>query len=288
MKSDQIDQGRRPHCRLSANQVVLVVLQHLLPARRQALWFSELFALVTPFGIRERCLRTSLSRLAQLRLVQSSSIGRCTNYRLAARPAETAVPATASSWDGDWCIAIRIGGKTSHPQRAACAAELFAAGFRMLGTDTFVRPQFMPGAVREILVRHGMQDHMLVFTSAQPWHPEAVNLATLVDEYWRVQWFAAQYRAFTQRCTDLIARIERDADSGAAYTAGARLLHEWRLLSATDPCLPKELLPRSWQKTEAAIQLERLRHQLVNGEFVRTALEGARNTRLPGAIQYAG
>ncbi|WP_182915906.1 PaaX family transcriptional regulator C-terminal domain-containing protein [Massilia cavernae] len=271
---------------LTARQVAVTVLRDLLPPGVDVLWFSEFSALTEPLGMNERALRTTLFRLAQQGVVQGIRIGKRSAYRLAIAPDWQRSPDKEAAWSGAWCVAIRLRGRAPPARRAACEANLVAAGFRPVAAGVLLRPQFGACPVHAILERHRMQDATLVLTAEQPPTPGNRSVLDMVSDCWQLGPLMSDYQELSRRCEEFLACPMSNHLSGGAegeFVKGALLLHEWQTLLSRDPALPAQLLPAQWPKEQAAALIGELRSRVAQGAFVRGVLAPARNRRPPSS-----
>jgi phenylacetic acid degradation operon negative regulatory protein len=255
-----------------AMALVLSIFKDLLPPAVDTLWFSQLTALATPLGLQERCLRTSLYRLVQLGALLNIRSGRRSAYQLRPMPAP---PVAQPAWDGSWCVAVVMTGKSTFRQRSACEADLLADGFRAVTPGVWLRPANRPATMNAILARHGMEDAVLTFVAAQPMHPGHPTLAGMVDACWKLEPLADAYRRFSEQCAAASRAFERSASAdsdNAAFLAAARTLALWRTLDEADPALPSQLLPAGWPREAALAQCAALRARLARSRFMRAVL----------------
>jgi phenylacetic acid degradation operon negative regulatory protein len=132
---------------------------------------AGLIALLAPFGINERLVRTSVFRLAREGWLQATPVGRESLYRLTrdgARRFEQAYQRIyappAEGWDDTWELVLADGSTPAH--RRALMQELGWAGFGMLAPGVCARPATGDSAVARIATALRMARHIVVVRRA--------------------------------------------------------------------------------------------------------------------------
>lgn len=226
---------------------------------------QALAAVLGGFGVNERLVRTSLSRLVGDELLTVRSAGRRSAYRIA--PGAIDLFATAdiqiyrgrpAPWDGRWTVVVLDGAESTADRRAALRTELVAVGFGVVAPNVLASPIVTPEVAAGVVHRlGGFEQVLLMRTDIVPGDgladPRALARRCIdLDE-------------FEQRYAELADRFEAfDADSlatlDAARATKLRLLvvATFRRLALTDPMLPRELLPEDWAGDRARREAARL------------------------------
>src|SRR5690606_3445798 len=96
-----------------AKSLCVTLLGDAIEPRGGSIWLRELIELVTPLGINERLLRTSVFRLVAQDWLQSERHGRRSLYRLSNQGAELTRRASdriydgsPAPWDASWTLVI--------------------------------------------------------------------------------------------------------------------------------------------------------------------------------------
>jgi phenylacetic acid degradation operon negative regulatory protein len=214
---------------------------------------QQLTELLTGFGVNERLVRTSLSRVAGDGLLASRSEGRRSFYRVAPGALSTFRTADrriyrglADGWDGQWTIVVLDGNEASPDHRARLRQELAWAGLGTVAPNVLASPVVSADAVVEIVERVGGFHNVLVSRST------VVDGAGLLGQGELVR-RTADLVDVEQRYAEFVERFERLDDDAIASLDETRALKLRLLLVATfrraalaDPQLPAELLPDSW------------------------------------------
>src|ERR1022692_1408055 len=140
-----------------AKSLVVTVWGDSIAPHGGALWLSGLIALLEPFGVNERLVRTSVYRLAQEGWLVARQEGRRSLYRLTRqgqRRFEHAyrriyAPPATDPWDGCWHLVIVPPAAIDESTRRELRKELEWDGFGVLGPGLFARPA-RPGDERAL------------------------------------------------------------------------------------------------------------------------------------------
>jgi len=132
-----------------------------------AVMLNGCFALIEPFGINERHVRTSVFRLAREGWLSATAVGRRSLYRLTrdgARRFEQVYQRIYASpdypWDGSWEMVVAD--RLPVLERRALQQELQWEGFGTLAPGVFARPSRAPSAVPRIAAALGLIDRIVV------------------------------------------------------------------------------------------------------------------------------
>jgi len=227
-----------------------------------ALWLSGLIALLEPFGVNERLVRTSVYRLAQDGWLVARQEGRRSLYRLTRqgrRRFEHAyrriyAPPTTDPWDGGWLLVIVPPAAIDESTRRELRKELEWDGFSVLGPGLFARPTRPENerALRETARALGVAGRVAVVTARALPHGMG-SIATLAKGCWDLTSVAGGYRDFVARFRGVARAFDRGADASPqqCYVLRTLLIHEFRRVTLHDPQLPAELLPSNWPEAAA-------------------------------------
>src|SRR5690606_5386124 len=128
---------------------------------------------VTPLGINERLLRTSVFRLVAQDWLQSERHGRRSLYRLSAQGLALTHQASAriyhgspTDWAENWTLVIlpRFG-NGSLDRRGELRRQLVWAGFGVIAPGVFALPRDHAAAARKVLAQLKLSDHALVLNA---------------------------------------------------------------------------------------------------------------------------
>jgi phenylacetic acid degradation operon negative regulatory protein len=248
------------------------------------------------FGVNERAVRTAAHRLAADGQLETETIGRRSDYRVAAASrhafadAERRIYGSASPpWDGTWCLVAIGHGGMSTATRDAVRRELRWHGFGELAPTVLVHPSADLAELDLALRDRGVADDVVVMRArgANGLPGAHRSLRTLVESAWDLRDLAAGYRAYVARFTAALRRVARALPSPeACFVLRVLAIHEYRRILLRDPELPAELLPEDWIGGEAREACAAL-YRLVEASaeyYVRETGSTARNG-LPPASQ---
>ena len=224
-----------------------------------------LTSVLADFGVNERLVRTSLTRLVNDDLLTVRSSGRRSSYRVAptaidlfAAADERIYRGRPDPWDGHWTLVVLDGAESTPERRAMLRQELVATGLGVVAPNVLASPVVTPAIVADTVTRVGGFEQVLVTRST------VVPGAGLADPV-----------ALARRCVDL-GEIEERYDALADRFAGfddqmlgglgdvraskLRLLvvSTFRRVVLADPWLPRELLPPAWAGDRARREAARV------------------------------
>ncbi len=275
-----------------AKSLIVTVWGDALAPHGGAVWLRGLIALMAPFGMNERLVRTSVFRLARDGWLVASTHGRVSRYRLTAGGARRFDEAYRriyarpdQDWKGDWELVAAIAAAARRP---GLRNELHWSGFGEPAPWTFVRPaptaaepaMPLPAVLGELAQRGQL------FAAQARDLPGARPLADMVGEAWDLATVAAGYRRFLLRFGAVIERFRPDAtfDPGQCFVVRTLLIHAYRRVLLRDPLLPPALLPLDWPGAAAYAlcrDFYRLTHRAAERHLAATF--GAAGEELPAA-----
>lgn len=242
-----------------AKSLCVTLLGDAIEPHGGSLWLSDLIQLVTPMGINERLLRTSVFRLVAQDWLQSERHGRRSLYRLSERGLELTRQAssriyqgTAPDWDGDWTLVVlpRFG-NSSLDGRGEVRRELIWAGFGALAPGIFALPRDNSGVANKVLRSLNLTDSALVLSARELNTGRGLLIQSLVSQCWDLDGVAAQYAQFSEMFSPMLKAIGNDLRPSLAFMVRALTLHEWRRIVLHDPQLPLQMLPPDWPGLQA-------------------------------------
>jgi len=227
------------------------------------LWLSDLIELVTPLGINERLLRTSVFRLVAQDWLQSERHGRRSLYRLSpqglalTREASARIyHGTPAEWEGDWTLVVvpRFG-NGSLDKRGELRRQLVWAGFGVIAPGVFALPRDHSATARKVLAQLkmsrqalilGARDLNSVLAHMEGREDHALKISELISQCWDMEGVARQYQEFLATFGPMHAAAQSGMTPGQAFAVRALTLHEWRRIVLHDPQLPLQMLPDDW------------------------------------------
>lgn len=237
-----------------AKSLCVTLLGDAIEPHGGSIWLSDLIALVTPLGINERLLRTSVFRLVAQDWLQSERHGRRSLYRLSEQGQELTQQAsvriyqgTPEQWSGDWTLVIlpRFG-NSGLEKRSEVRRELIWAGFGALAPGIFALPRNQAGVAQKVIRSLKLQDHALVLGAHEMNQGKGLLIQSLIGQCWDLEGVAQMYQAFTDTFEPMLNTVGPDIRPQQAYMVRALTLHEWRRIVLHDPQLPTQMLPPDW------------------------------------------
>jgi phenylacetic acid degradation operon negative regulatory protein len=219
-------------------------------------------ALAADLGITASASATALSRLASRGVLEQSSAGRSSRYRITegARKrvrsglAQVSVFGEQSRpWDGSWTVIAFSIPETSRDVRELFRSRLRWRGFAPLFGAVWVSPRDHSAELESTCKAFGVDD-FAIFRTAD----STLRGKRFIDA-WSPQEFRAQYQPFIDRFAPWLERLDAGTVTPAeALRVRTELMDAWRAFPWSDPDLPAELLPEAWPRTEAREVLVRL------------------------------
>ena len=238
-----------------SKSLVMTVFGDTITPHGGSTWLGSLIALLEPFGINDRLLRTSVFRLVQEGWLVASRDGRRSSYailpsaqaRFARANARVFAP-LARRWDGSWTLLFGTANGIDAPERLALRKELLWEGFAMLGPNLFGHPGPHTELAQEILQRTGLEKRLFVCRASDLHGVASKPLRELVADGWDLSDVTGRYERFCEQFRPLLALLEGGSvlEPEQAYMLRTLLVHAYRRVQLHDPMLPVELLPSPW------------------------------------------
>lgn len=243
-----------------SKSVAMTVFGDSITPRGGAVWLGSLIALLAPFGISDRLVRTSVFRLAEEGWLEASREGRRSLYTLTApglrrfeRAYKRIYAPTGLNWDGRWTMLLTAPEIISASQRANLRKELLWEGFGMIAPGIFAHPGGKAAALEEILARLDVTGKVFVYSAAASDEVSSRPLSDLVAHCWELDKVLDGYRHFIDCFAPLLKLVKSRSklDPEQAFAIRTLLIHTFRRAQLHDPQLPLELLPEDWPGTVA-------------------------------------
>jgi phenylacetic acid degradation operon negative regulatory protein len=262
-----------------------------------AVMLAGLIALLAPFGINERLVRTSVFRLAREGWLKATPVGRESLYRLTkdgARRFEQAYrriyAPPVEGWDDTWELVIAGGSTPAH--RRALMLELGWEGFGTLAPGICARPATGTSAVPRIAAALRIAGQIVVVRARDDATLGGQTLAAVASNAWDLAGLAAHYRRFLLRFGSVIDRFRLGGqtahDPMQTFVVRTLLIHAYRRVLLRDPRLPATLLPLDWPGAAAYAlcrDFYRLTHRAAERHLLAT-LQDARGTLPPASAAF--
>ncbi|HEU0197382.1 MAG TPA: PaaX family transcriptional regulator C-terminal domain-containing protein [Nevskiaceae bacterium] len=236
-----------------ARSLIVTLFGDTVMPYRDTLWLGDLITLLAPFGVNERLVRTSVSRLSEAGWLIGERRGRRSFYTLAPsgqrrfRHAYQRVYQPPEPWQGGWVIAVTTK-DLSATDRARLRRELEWEGFAASTTGVFLRPTDDPRIARELVDGLQLTPQVALFPTKQQATPEGLAISRLTAQSWNLAPAADAYARFRLRFAPLLSAL----DQGTPMTAIERFMIQtltidaFRWATLKDPRLPAALLPADW------------------------------------------
>jgi phenylacetic acid degradation operon negative regulatory protein len=243
-----------------SKSVTMTVFGDSIAPHGGAVWLGSLIALLTPFGISDRLVRTSVFRLAEEGWLEARREGRRSSYaltpaglrrfehayrRIYARPTQ--------QWSGGWTLVIAASDMIGATERATLRKELLWEGFSMIAPGVFARPAGNADVLEEILARTGLSGKLFVCQASELNYPGTRPLRDFVEHGWELDAVMEGYQDFIERFGTLEKLLDAKnmIDPEQSFVIRTLLMHAFRRMQLHDPLLPLELLPDAWPGTAA-------------------------------------
>ena len=238
--------------RPNAKSLIVTLYGDAILPHGGGIWLGSLVDLVSPFGLNERVVRTSVFRLSKDGWLASTQVGRRSSYGLtdAGRRRfeaahRTIYAADCRPWSERWTVVFT--GVLDGEARDTLRTELAWQGFGQLQPGVMLHPEPDETSLRQTLAAAGLtEDAVVMRASAEGWM-SAEALRGVAARAWDLEGlaevyttFLADFRPFLEVCVD------PNPEPGFAFELRTLLVHAWRRAVLRDPLLPEELLPANW------------------------------------------
>ena len=234
----------------AASALVAQVVEDAASAFGGKVWLTDLMALLAPFGVGERLMRTCVFRLVHQGTLCSVRYGRRSAYGPAAARSDSIPVPCAEPPDEhtQWTMVMGWSGRLSGAEQDALRKQLWQDGFRLVAPGVFARPGSAPASLRAGLERLGLGRRLWVCRMGELPGTGQRPLSELVDAAWDLAPAIADYRAFIERYAAVLdsVRAAPAMASREAFMLRTLLLYDWRRAQRHDPHLPPALLPPDW------------------------------------------
>ncbi len=236
------------------NLIVTVFGDALLPHGLDTeITVGSLASLLAGFGVNERLVRTSLTRLANDGMLVSRTEGRRAFYRVAENAHELFRRADRriysgdhADWDGAWTLVVIDGTEATPARRAALRQELSWAGFGVVAPNVLASPTTEPDEVASAVARVGGLANVLVTRCTVIDGLGLLDSAALAQRSAPLDDLAIGYEEFVARFERFDAAAIAALQPDEAFKLRILLVAAFRRLVLADPSLPRELMPDGW------------------------------------------
>lgn len=237
-----------------AKSLIITVYGDLIAAHGGTVWLGSFIRLMSPLGLNERTVRTSVYRLSQEKWLVSEQRGRKSHYSLTPsgrRRFEHAYRRIyfepQHSWAGEWQL-VMIPSSLDGAQRDALRQELVWAGYGTLAPGMLAHPSADSAALLDILEELGAHDRVVALKANNLGPMTARPLLEIVRDCWNLDALAARYDEFIDLFRPVFRSMRAlgNPDPQQCFLIQTLLMHSFRRVLLHDPQLPPQLLPANW------------------------------------------
>ena len=191
----------------------------------------SLSRLLATFGVNERLVRTSLTRLVNDGLLTTSTEGRRSFYRVAPQSLDLFRQAdhriyhgSADEWDGSWTIVVIDGSEATARRRAQLRQELAWAGLGSVAPNVMASPIVTAEAAAAVVGHVGGFANVLVSRSSVVEGEGTLGADELAHRVAALEEIAGRYARFIARYEDVHLRrhVAARARTGVQTAHAAR------------------------------------------------------------------
>jgi phenylacetic acid degradation operon negative regulatory protein len=246
-----------------AKSLIVTVFGDAILPHGGSIWMGSLVALLAPFGVNERLVRTAVLRLTRDNWLVADSVGRRSYYRLTdtgshrfEEAAQRIYAAGSVPWDGNWSIVMIDADKAE--QRDRIRRDLGWLGFASISQSLLLHPNPDRASLAEAIRDDAQDGAVLVLRATRDQLPglerdDPEKLRRLVQTTWDLDALSVMYQSFLDRFRPALRILQEHAasDPEGAFVVRTLAIHEFRRVLLKDPDLPPELLPPNWPGSTA-------------------------------------
>jgi phenylacetic acid degradation operon negative regulatory protein len=241
------------------NLLVTLFGDALLPHGRDvSASVGSLAALLAPFGVSERLIRTSLTRLVNDGLLVATSVGRRSFYGVAEgsiglfRQADARIYGSRrTNWDGAWTLVVIDGAEATAAGRARLRQRLTWAGFGVVAPNVMASPVVTAEEAAQVVEQEGEFRNVLV-TRATVFDGEGtIDQEDLARRCAPLDLVAAKYDEFVAEFEAFDRSALAELAPPDAFKLRILLVATYRRIVLVDPLVPESLLPDGWAGARA-------------------------------------
>jgi len=239
---------------LRARPLIITVFGDALAPRGGEVWLGSLIELMACFGLSDRLVRTSVSRLSRDGWLQSSQRGRRAYYRLTESGGQRFAAAThriyglpERDWDAQWTLLL-LGGLEAD-ERELARREYGWLGFGALSAQVLAHPAPNESDLEATTARLGWTERLMVIRGRSIGSELSIRDATAAG--WNLPDIDQRYANFLKDFDASARAVEGGVDARTAFMLRTLLVQEYRRILLRDPQLPESLLPSRWHGRDA-------------------------------------
>lgn len=278
---------------LRANSLLITIYGDAIAPHGGAVLLGSLIRLVSPLGLNDRLVRTTVFRLVQEDWLASTPVGRRSLYRLTTAGQRRISHAYRriydiphSTWDGQWQLAIIPEGTLAPKEREVLRKDLLWEGYGAIAPGVLALPAAGDRNLDDLLEATGAREKLVLFTAHSVDGLISAPLRSVVQQCWHLDSLAQDYEHFIERFSPILKALEtiHEQNPVQSFVLRTLLIHEFRRVQLRDPQLPEALLEKAWPG-HTARQLCRdiyARTLQASEQYLHDTLETA-DGRLPAA-----
>ncbi|MFF3394484.1 PaaX family transcriptional regulator C-terminal domain-containing protein [Streptomyces sp. NPDC002669] len=257
----EAESGPGPSGKVQPRQLIVTV--YGLYARDTAGWMSvaSLIRLLADLGVEAPTVRSSVSRLKRVGLLEARTVSGAAGYRISPgtermlRDGDPRIFATrrATLAEG-WVLVVFSVPESERARRHTLRTQLTRLGFGSVSAGVWIAPGHVHAEAEAVLARHGLRSYADLFRAEHLPAGGGEELAEKVGSWWDTARLQRLYVEFLDAHRPFARRIANGATvtDREAFTTYIRVLTDWRRLVYLDPGVARELLPAEWSGTEAS------------------------------------
>lgn len=245
---------------LKARSLLVTIWGDSIAPHGGTVWLGSLIELVESLGLNERAVRTSVFRLKNDHLLNSTQKGRKSFYTLTPNGQHRFEEATKriynhlpQDWDGEWTLLFSERRQLCDEVKRQLSVELGWLGFGDLGAGVFAHPNCAPRTVDRLAADLGVQSHVTFIKGAEFDLTEEPSAHIIVQKGWNLDEIERGYTDFMGHFEPLLMELGsgEDISDQQAFLIRTLLVHDYRRALLRDPLLPEALLPDGWHGMRA-------------------------------------
>lgn len=226
---------------------------------------QALSSVVADFGVNERLVRTSLTRLVNDDLLAVRTVGRRSSYRIAPRAVDLFAAADdriyrgrPEPWGGEWTVVVLDGAESTVDRRATLRSELADLGLGAVAPNVLVSPTVPPSSAADVVHRVGGFEQVLVLRSTVVPGADLADPIALARRCLGLEELERRYVTLADRFEAFDDATLATFDDARATKLRLLVVSTFRRVVLADPLLPPELLPADWVGARARSEAARL------------------------------
>ncbi|MCW8881298.1 MAG: phenylacetic acid degradation operon negative regulatory protein PaaX [Sedimenticola sp.] len=243
--------------------LVATLFGDVVESHDREIWLGSITALLEPFGVNERLVRTAVYRLAKDNFVESIKIGRKSYYRLTENARRNVGQydqliyyPSSKHWDGDWTLVFTGTQGINAKQRAKLRKELTWLGYGIIAPNVYGHPTAPINPTQAILDRVGVTNQVVVLRAHNYDPMYGLGTKGMVRQCFKLSDLEKKYAAFIKHYRSLAKALQNtkqveNEDPEHCFMLRIMLIHHYRRILLLDPKLPAELLPDNWLGQQA-------------------------------------